>query len=92
MSLAGDFFQINLFFKTILSGTLSGCQTVWIQIRTCPYLDPNRLQRLKSPLTRKELIYSSCKIGPQLKLHRNVDLQWYNAACEPKNIKRRNGV
>ena len=27
------FFKFN-FFKEILSGTLSGCKTVWIQIRT----------------------------------------------------------
>ena len=99
MSLAGDFFfkLTSFFFKTILSGTLSGCQTIWIQIRTHPYLDPNRLQRLESPLTRKELIiYSSCKIRPQLKLHRNVELQWYNAVFEPKKLNtafdRLNGV
>ena len=30
---SADFFQ-NIFFQKILSGTLSECQTVWIQIRT----------------------------------------------------------
>ena len=30
---SGDFFQ-NQLFQKILSGTLSECQTVWIQIRT----------------------------------------------------------
>ena len=30
---SADFFQ-NQFFQQILSGTLSECQTVWIQIRT----------------------------------------------------------
>ena len=30
---AADFFKIN-FFQKIISGALSECQTVWIQIRT----------------------------------------------------------
>ena len=51
------FFKIY-FFKKNLSGTLSECQTVWIQIRTND-LGTNYLQRLsaddKLPLARKEL-------------------------------------
>ena len=31
---SADFFQNQFFFKKNLSGTLSDCQMVWIQIRT----------------------------------------------------------
>ena len=31
---SADFFKIDFFLKKNLSGTLSECQTVWIQIRT----------------------------------------------------------
>ena len=44
--LSADFFQIELFQKN-LSGTLSECQTVWIQDphSVCPDLGPKCLQR-----------------------------------------------
>ena len=46
-----DFFQSQLFRK-IISGILSECQTVWIQIRpdiyVGPDLGPNCLQRLSA--------------------------------------------
>ena len=42
--LTADFFKINfkIFFNKNLSGKLSDCQTIWIQI-CCPDLSPNCL-------------------------------------------------
>ena len=58
---SAEIFQNN-FFQKILSGILSGCQTVLIQIRT-DTLGPNHLQRfsadvLKLPPATKELTIS----------------------------------
>ena len=49
----------NYPFQKILSGTLSECQTVWIQTRTDnvgPDLGPNCLQRLSADSKLKELM------------------------------------
>ena len=66
------FFQSQLFQK-ILSGTLSGCQTVWTQIRTDilsvssdgPDLGPNCLQRLSAD----DKVVSSKEIAQGMSIH-----------------------
>ena len=94
--LSTDFFQ-HKFFRKILSGLPSECQTVWIQLRpNKPDLGPNCLQRLSADNTcQKELIdvlpcvffrrpfWLPCQLYDQIYLREAAHDRDFN---KPKNV------
>ena len=62
------FSVVNIFFRKILSGILSDCQTIWIQIEALhvvgPDMRPNCLQSVSAEDTsrQKDKPYQHCKL------------------------------
>ena len=60
--LSADFFQALLFTKKNLSGTLSMCQIVWIQIRTKILSSKEKIKFINILVNLNSFLY--LKLGP----------------------------